>query len=646
MSIARAIPAAVRALRWAFATTALAAGFAAPAAPLVLGAAEGEVPVTAVRALVDREGRLGIAEVRASAGDPGWQAIDTTRRAANFGLTSATVWFALDVRAGPGGEGRWLLALEMPSLDRAEVWVGDKAVAPRVGGDLLPFSARAVAHRHHLFPLELGPGEARTIHVRLQSEGSLTAPFAFHRAESLAASDHRAYAALGLYFGILLALLLYNVLMYVSLRDGIYLLYVLFVGSMGLAQAAHTGLANEFLWGEAPRWGHQAIIVGMAFTGIFAGLFVRRFLAMASHSRGLDRAILVTVGLFAFALATTLAWSYAAAAYVINVAALSFALLAVAGGARSAWLRQPGARYFLLAWSFLLVGTGLMAAINVGIVPSNFVTRNALIIGSGAEMLLLSFALAARVHRLRADRETAATEALAAKQSLVVSLQDSERRLEARVSERTRDLEELNARLVDREHALERLAHHDVLTGLANRRRLDEAFSQAAARSRRTRYPFALLLVDLDGFKSLRDRRGRAFGDRLLVTVAGRLREVARDADHLARLGGDEFVVLAENLASIEEAGLIATTIQRALEPPIAGDGEPVRVSASIGIAGFPVHGGTADEMLDAADTAMIAAKRGGGVGWRIAGAEGAYCENTSMIPTPVPPPTPVTIAV
>ncbi|MBK8324642.1 MAG: hypothetical protein IPL06_18580 [Betaproteobacteria bacterium] len=110
---------------------------------------------------------------------------------------------------------------------------------------------------------------------------------------------------------------------------------------------------------------------------------------MESHSRAIDRAILGTGVLFATALGLTLAVSYRWGAYVINGAAFSFALLAVAGGTRSAWLRQPGGGYFLLAWTLLLAGTGLLAALNVGLVPSNAFTRNAFLFGSGFEMLLL-----------------------------------------------------------------------------------------------------------------------------------------------------------------------------------------------------------------------------------------------------------------
>jgi len=609
----------ISALRRAAAVLLACLPLAAAAATLSLDGSSGERTVQSLRALVDADGTLGLPDVRTPASAARWQEIDTARQAANFGLTTATVWFAIPVEAGPGGDGRWLLTVAFPTLDRVEVYVGDGATAPLAGGDLLPFALRAVPHRHHVFPIELSPGEAKTLFVRVRSEGNLTTPLTFWRAEALWASDHGTYAALGLYFGILAALLLYNGLMFLSLRDPLYLLYIAFVATMGLAQLANTGLGNEFLWPGSPRWGNDAMMIGMSTTGIFASLFVRRFLAMESHSRAIDRAILGTGVLFATALVLTLAVSYRWGAYVINGAAFSFALLAVAGGTRSAWLRQPGGGYFLLAWTLLLAGTGLLAALNVGLVPSNAFTRNAFLFGSGFEMLLLSFALASRVDQLRRERERSAAEALEAKQSLVISLQDSERRLEERVLARTRDLQDVNARLLDRERALDHQAHHDALTGLANRRRLAEAFLQAAARSRRTKNAFAVLLVDLDGFRDLNDRRGHALGDRVLVAVADRLRACVREADHAARLDGDDFVVLVENLASSSDAELVAQKIVRAIEPPIAGDAAILRVSASIGIACYPEHGEDAETLLRLAEAAMVRARQRGPGRWNLA---------------------------
>lgn len=156
------------------------------------------------------------------------------------------------------------------------------------------------------------------------------------------------------------------------------------------------------------------------------------------------------------------------------------------------------------------------------------------------------------------------------------------------------------------------LAHHDPLTGLSNRLALGLHLGHQLAVARRNGTRVALLFIDLDGFKPVNDRYGHAEGDRLLVTLATRLRQQARESDLVARLGGDEFVIVMEggftdqNLATIA-AGLVATVAEPC--PLAAGK---VHVSCSIGIACAPRDGDTPDALLSCADAAMYRAKASG----------------------------------
>ncbi len=165
------------------------------------------------------------------------------------------------------------------------------------------------------------------------------------------------------------------------------------------------------------------------------------------------------------------------------------------------------------------------------------------------------------------------------------------------------------------------LAMHDHLTGLPNRSLLTDRLGQAIAHYERDRIAFALLFIDLDGFKAINDRQGHQGGDEVLKEVARRLSERMRSVDTVARIGGDEFVVL---LAGVQEAA-VATHIAREL---VAAIGEsiplpsgPCQVGASVGISVFPRDGDTVDALLQSADHAMYGAKRGGGNRLRLAGA-------------------------
>jgi diguanylate cyclase (GGDEF)-like protein/PAS domain S-box-containing protein len=157
---------------------------------------------------------------------------------------------------------------------------------------------------------------------------------------------------------------------------------------------------------------------------------------------------------------------------------------------------------------------------------------------------------------------------------------------------------------------LARLAHHDVLTGLPNRRLLRETLERAI--DAHEDQPLSLLLVDLSGFKEVNDTLGHEAGDALLREVGRRLRSIPRDSDLVARLGGDEFAVL---LPSTGHAGAeeVAQTILRAIRAPIIHEGRSVEVSAGIGIGLFPEHGQDASTLLRHADVALSQAKQGGG---------------------------------
>jgi diguanylate cyclase (GGDEF)-like protein len=184
-------------------------------------------------------------------------------------------------------------------------------------------------------------------------------------------------------------------------------------------------------------------------------------------------------------------------------------------------------------------------------------------------------------------------------------VRDNLRRSEADARERARELE-----VKSREIA--HIAHHDILTGLANRILLHERIDQAFARSRRHRESFAILCLDLDRFKIANDTLGHQAGDALLQQVAGRLRQCARDVDTVARVGGDEFVVLQTNVAEAPEVTALAKRILLAVSAPYDVGGNPVVISVSIGVAVAPSDGASTDRLLRNADLALYCAKTNG----------------------------------
>jgi diguanylate cyclase (GGDEF)-like protein len=156
-------------------------------------------------------------------------------------------------------------------------------------------------------------------------------------------------------------------------------------------------------------------------------------------------------------------------------------------------------------------------------------------------------------------------------------------------------------------------AFHDGLTGLANRALFVDRLSMAAAATQREpSSQFAVLVLDLDRFKTVNDSLGHAVGDDILVGFARRLQSVLRPFDTVARLGGDEFAILLGRVADVADAIHVAKRIQERLASPFETEGRQVYISASIGIALSSPHGETTDRILRDADIAMYRAKAGG----------------------------------
>jgi diguanylate cyclase (GGDEF)-like protein/PAS domain S-box-containing protein len=168
------------------------------------------------------------------------------------------------------------------------------------------------------------------------------------------------------------------------------------------------------------------------------------------------------------------------------------------------------------------------------------------------------------------------------------------------------------------EERMRELAYRDGLTGLANRRSLEERLDLELKHARRARARLGVLFLDLDKFKAINDTYGHRAGDQLLVAVGERLSAALREADTVARISGDEFCVLVPEVGSREDLGVVANKLLDAVVRPVVLEGVAVPISPSIGAALYPDDAGSADELLSCADAAMYRAKGLGGAGWAV----------------------------
>ncbi len=161
------------------------------------------------------------------------------------------------------------------------------------------------------------------------------------------------------------------------------------------------------------------------------------------------------------------------------------------------------------------------------------------------------------------------------------------------------------------EMKLKQMAYYDELTDLPNRNLIQKHLKKTLARSRRHEYSFAVMFIDLDGFKAVNDKLGHECGDLLLVEVAERLNNLVREEDLTGRLGGDEFIIVFEETNANEVEQIAERIIASASKPYIINDNE-ANISPSIGISLYPKDGDDIETLIKNADKAMYYAKNNG----------------------------------
>ena len=350
----------------------------------------------------------------------------------NFGATHSAIWLRVRLEVAPDAPRRWLLEVANPPLDRLDLYVSNTrgTYDHQAGGDLLPFTERATPHRNHVELVELEPGGVTMLYLRIASQGTVSAPTTLWQPAALWQHDQQTYASFGLYFGLLIGLFLYNLLLFLSVRDPAYLIYVVFVACIGLSQAANSGLGAQFLWPHALWWNNNSINATNAASGTFGMLFARSFLASRVKMPRLDLWMRLQVGLWVLALLLVSVLPYRMSGRFVTDLALVGVLTVAAAAAISVRRQHSGAKYFAFAWAGLLLGVVAQAMHNNGFLPSNAFTANALLIGSAFEMVLLSFALADRINVARRDAALAQSRMIS-EQAMVHALQQSQERYRA-----------------------------------------------------------------------------------------------------------------------------------------------------------------------------------------------------------------------
>ncbi|WP_181919719.1 diguanylate cyclase [Alkalilimnicola ehrlichii] len=544
------------------------------------------------------------------------------REVPNFGFVSNTYWFF--AQASSLSPGDWLLEAGGPLLDNMEVFVysGGKAVGHYEVGRMYPFANRELFHRKFLFPVELGEGNDLTILVRVQTTSALQVPLRLWRPSDWLQKSQHGMLLHGIFYGIIGAMALFNLLMWSILRERAYLFYVGIAISLGLFCATMSGLSYQFLWPNAPLWNaHAPAFLSFSCT-IFASLFVIDAMRLRKTRPRYAR-VLQLVGAVAAMGLLSLPWLGPGFANVfagflsgvISAVVIFLILFALP------MQRRYEYGFSVYAWGAVSIGVLLLVLNKFGALPQIPLTEYGLQLGVIAEAILLSAVLvrryySERVAKVRAEAKARDHERLAreSQERLLAAQIEANEKLERRVAERTLELERAMQKVASTNETLKSMSLIDPLTGVGNRRFFDQSYRSEWRRAFREKSELALVFLDIDHYKLLLDQRGQDVADTCLKHIARTIEAVvSRPSDSIARFSEDIFALIMPQ-TSLAGAAHLAEEIRRQIEQAVLEtERESVSVTVTAGVASI-VPGERHHEaiLLSFADDALHKAKADG----------------------------------
>jgi adenylate cyclase len=474
----------------------------------------------------------------------------------NLGFYTNPVWLRFRL---PDYEERMLLRHEYALTDYLTLYapVATGGYTSQSTGDMLPFASRALSHR--LMSFWVDAVKDRWYYLRLQTAGSVNLAFQLMTARQALERDTIAQYFLGIFFGTIIVMFFYNLFIFFSLREATYLFYCLYIASFALTAATLNGSGYQLLWPQSPWMQNHAFPIFASAAMTHGIVFVALFLNLRALKRPLylTAVVLAAVPAALFLLAFVL--HPAKLVRATNAFGVPWVLFILSSAIYALWKGYKPARYFLLAWVMMLLGTVVFTLTTNGILPPNPVFLNAMFFGSALEVILLSLALADRINALKAEKE----------------------RLQQAALERQKLLTDSYSRFFPR-RMLELLSRDSVE---------EIQLGDAAQRE------MAILFADIRGFTSLSERMSPEDNFRFLNSYLKRVGPIIRQhSGFIDKYIGDGIMALfPEQAASALNAAIqIQETVRRYNSHRMRSGYDPIRVG--IGIHKGPLMVGTVGE--------------------------------------------------
>ncbi|MDH5719084.1 MAG: guanylate cyclase [Spirochaetia bacterium] len=350
---------------------------------------------------------LSIEEIIKSKDNFSWQ-IDG-RDTPNFGYSKSSYWarFKIDFQKETTEPVSLFLEYAYPPTDNIEFYFPDKngSYIKKVSGDRKAFSERDIKYRYYVFEFSSLPGQIAEYYIKVTTTSSVQLPVTLWSTVGFMETKTTDMFINGLYYGFLIIMILYNLILFFSVKDRSYLFYVFFISSFILFEAGLSGMGMQYLWPESPKWNDLSIPFLILTPLATAILFTRSYLVVSYFMPKWHKITNYIIGVFFLFAFISFMMPYRVSIILAIVMAILTSPLLLFLGFRSYKLKYHPSRFYLLAWGGLLTGIVLYALKSLGTLPANFITNNAIPLGATAQVILLSLGLGDKINFERKERE-------------------------------------------------------------------------------------------------------------------------------------------------------------------------------------------------------------------------------------------------
>jgi hypothetical protein len=360
----------------------------------------------------------------------------------NFGINSDLMWLKYDI-INQSQESTKYFYINNSSLDSLELYVieGSKTIGTYSGGRLVDYGSKPIPSKSIIFKLELPQNVPISIYLQINSVNKKIITATVSDLSFIDLLINRENILFGIFTGILVGLFFYNLFLYFSVRDKIYLIYVIHTALVWFAQSSILGYTQEIFWQDSVWLNLRSGVIFSSLVSVVGIWFLRVFLSTNSFTPKLDKGFYFIYIVYSFILVNAFFFSITISYQTLLVTqsiVVFFVLLVAYVISRKGY---GPARYYLLAWSIFMIGIFLFVFSEMGIIPTNNLTAYIMPLGSALEVVLLSFALADKINILKKEKEEEQAAKLRMFKENEELIREQNSMLEQKVTIRTEELE-------------------------------------------------------------------------------------------------------------------------------------------------------------------------------------------------------------